>query len=94
MQKHMLALVNGASAGVEAVEALLILAEWISHWARSSNRVARGEEDNVVWMYVGTAVRLAYLLDLDRVTLNQDNTIDDTRKRLAWAGELSFTVAF
>jgi hypothetical protein len=84
-------LATGADAGVEGVEALLLLAEWVSHWPPTETAVGRGEEDKVAWMYVGTALRLGYFLDLDRTTFTIENGGEDTsslaRRRLAWAGE-------
>lgn len=89
MQDLVLSLVNGVDAGIDAVEALLLLAEWMSHWSTSTGKVGRGEEDKVVWMYVGTAVRLAYFMDVDRVTTSHDTEQDDqfviARKRLVWS---------
>jgi hypothetical protein len=91
MKGLVLSLVNGIDAGIDAVESLLLLAEWMSHWSTSSGKVGRGEEDKVVWMYVGTAVRLAYFMDLDRVPMAHDTEQDDhftiARKRLVWAGQ-------
>jgi hypothetical protein len=90
MQGLVLSLLNGNDAGIDAVEALLLLAEWMSHWSISTGKVGRGEEDKTVWLYVGTAVRLAYFMDLDRVTMaletEQDDQLTVARKRLVWAG--------
>jgi len=87
-----LSLVTGADAGVEAVEALLLLAEWVSHWPPPQTAVGRGEEDKVAWMYVGTALRLGYFLDLDRTIFNLESSKEESpslaRRRLAWAGRL------
>jgi len=84
------ALITGANAGVEAVEALLLLSEWLSHWCASSTVIGKGEEDKSVWMYVGTAVRLGYLLDLDRITPDhEENVVEasmNARRKLAWVG--------
>lgn len=93
MQGLVLSLLNGVDAGIDAVEALLLLAEWMSHWSTSTDKVGRGEEDKVVWMYVGTAVRLGYFMDLDRVNTTHDTEQDDqfiiARKRLVWSGSWS-----
>lgn len=84
------ALVTGANAGVEAVEALLLLSEWLSHWCASTTVIGRGEENRSVWMYVGTAVRLGYLLDLDRITPDHEENVEEAslnaRRKLAWVG--------
>lgn len=93
MQQLILALTNGARADVEAVEALLILAEWMPHSIASPLSVGRGEEDRTVWMYVGLAVRLGYYLDLDQTASSQhmDMYHQDqsfARRRLAWTGKL------
>lgn len=90
MQKLVLSLTNGATTGIDGVEALLLLAEWVSHRSPYSTAGDRGAEDKVVWMYVGTAVRLGYFMDLDRASSSQDNDAGDTefnaRKTLDWAG--------
>jgi hypothetical protein len=88
-------LLTGADAGVEAVEALLLLAEWVSHWPPPQTDIGRGEEDKVAWMYVGTALRLGYFLDLDRTAFDRENGEEEipslARRRLAWAGILKPT---
>lgn len=91
MQQLVLSLVTGGDADVEAVEALLLLAEWVYHRPPSKTKVGRGEEDKVAWMYVGTALRLGYFLDLDRTSFNPEivkETLGLSRRRLAWAGML------
>jgi len=90
--EHMQALVSGlaagASSGVEAVEALLILAEWTPYTSKSQpGQVGRGEEDREAWMHVGNALRIGYFLGLDRYSFKfPDNIKDPTahRKRLCW----------
>lgn len=86
----MASLLAGGFADVEAVEALLLLAEWVSHWPISYSDVGRGEEDKTAWMYVGTALRLGYFLDLDRTTFspeaNKEQLSTFARRRLAWTG--------
>lgn len=53
------ALAAGGSGNVEAVEALLLLAEWTPYTSRSdAGYVGRGEEDREAWMHVGTALRV------------------------------------
>ena len=80
-------LLTGADAGVEAVEALLILSQWVSHRPQASVAVGRGEEDRMAWMYIGTALRLAYYIGLDRTSFKSDPHDDSKlydRERLAW----------
>ncbi|KAJ5051420.1 uncharacterized protein L3040_001199 [Drepanopeziza brunnea f. sp. 'multigermtubi'] len=78
----------GADADVEAVESLLLLSQWVSHRPQVAATVGRGEEDRVAWMYIGTALRLGYFLEIDRTSFNSDNQEDPVifhRKRLVWA---------
>jgi hypothetical protein len=78
----------GADANVEAVEALLLLSQWVSHRPQVSFTVGRGEEDRVAWMYIGTALRLGYFLGIDRTSFKADSHEDPAtfnRKRLVWA---------
>ncbi|KAF2862227.1 hypothetical protein K470DRAFT_281078 [Piedraia hortae CBS 480.64] len=73
---------------LEAVEAMLILAEWVPRQAhKNAASVGRGEEDQAAWMYVGIAIRLGYLLGIDRSGFRDEEmaTADLDRKRLAWA---------
>ena len=88
MQQLIADLVYSGCGSVEAVEAMLILAEWVPRRPHSTPAVGRGEEDQAAWMYVGTAIRLGYLLGIDRTgfrTENEDQSADLNRKRLAWA---------
>ena len=91
--EHMRSLVSALAAGgpgnVEAVEALLLLAEWTPYTSRSdAGNVGRGEEDREAWMHVGTALRIGYFLGLDRYsfTVRGDEVKDPQwqRKRLVW----------
>nr|POF22160.1 hypothetical protein CFP56_36245 [Quercus suber] len=91
--EHMRALVSALAAGgpsnVEAVEALLILAEWTPYTSRSdAGHVGRGEEDREAWMHVGTALRIGYFLGLDRYSfsIRGDDVKDPQwqRKRQVW----------
>lgn len=89
MQELIATLVYGGGGEVEAVEALLILAEWVPRRPQSTPAVGRGEEDNSAWMFVGTAVRLGYLLGLDRTgfrNATDPQSAEFNRKRLAWSG--------
>ncbi|KAK5113417.1 hypothetical protein LTR62_003517 [Meristemomyces frigidus] len=91
--EHMRALVSALAAGgpgnVEAVEALLLLAEWTPYTSSSdAGQVGRGEEDREAWMHVGTALRIGYYLGLDRYSfaVRGDDVKDPQwqRKRLVW----------
>ena len=84
-------LISGIAAGidcdVEAVEALLLLAEWEPQGLRPRiERVGRGEEDRAAWMHVGLALRSGYFLGLDRTSFRGDSgdTETEARRRLAW----------
>ncbi|KAK5163189.1 hypothetical protein LTR04_002691 [Oleoguttula sp. CCFEE 6159] len=88
MQQLVSALVYSGSGGVEAVEALLILGEWVPRRYQSTATIGRGEEDHAAWMHVGTALRLGYLLGLDRTAFRSESdaySSELSRKRLAWA---------
>lgn len=88
MQNLIAQLVYSGVGEVEAVEAMLILAEWVPRRPHSTPTVGRGEEDQAAWMYVGTAIRLGYLLGIDRSGFRaetESQTADLNRKRLAWA---------
>jgi hypothetical protein len=88
---HMKSLVSNLAAGgdadVEAVEALLLLAEWAPYTQRASGKVGKGEEDKESWMHVGVALRIAYFLGLDRFSFRAPDEKKDpnhNRKRLIW----------
>lgn len=91
--KFMHELISGIAAGaecdVEAVEALLLLAEWEPQGLRPRiERVGRGEEDRAAWMHVGLALRSGYFIGLDRTSFRGDPYGDqesEARRRLAWA---------
>ena len=89
MQQLIADLVYSGHGSVEAVEAMLILAEWVPRKPHSTPRtVGRGEEDQAAWMYVGTAIRLGYLLGIDRTGFRAESEAQSAelnRKRLAWA---------
>ncbi|PYH45633.1 C6 zinc finger domain protein [Aspergillus saccharolyticus JOP 1030-1] len=90
--KYMHELISGIAAGadcdVEAVEALLLLAEWEPQGLRPRiEKVGRGEEDRAAWMHVGLALRSGYFLGLDRTSFRGDSSGDtetEARRRLAW----------
>ncbi|RMZ92141.1 hypothetical protein DV736_g629, partial [Chaetothyriales sp. CBS 134916] len=91
--RYMHDLISGIAAGhdcdVEAVEALLLLAEWEPQGLRNNiESVGRGEEDRSAWMHVGIALRTGYFLALDRTAFRQESAEEarmDSRKRFAWA---------
>lgn len=91
--KYMHELISGIAAGadcdVEAVESLLLLAEWEPQGLRPRiERVGRGEEDRAAWMHVGLALRSGYFIGLDRTSFRGDACGDqatEARRRLAWA---------
>jgi hypothetical protein len=89
--EHMKSLVSDLAAGgdadMEAVEALLLLAEWAPYTQRGSGKVGKGEEDKESWMHVGLALRIAYFLALDRYSfrfVDQEKDPQHDRKRLIW----------
>lgn len=91
--RYMHDLISGIAAGadceVEAVEALLLLAEWEPQGLRNRiEAVGRGEEDRAAWMHVGIALRTGYYLSLDRTGFRSETEEEakvDSRKRFAWA---------
>ena len=91
--RYMHDLISGIAAGadceVEAVEALLLLAEWEPQGLRNRiEAVGRGEEDRAAWMHVGIALRTGYYLGLDRTAFRSETEEEakvDSRKRFAWA---------
>lgn len=93
VSRYMHDLISGIAAGhdceVEAVEALLLLAEWEPQGLRNRiEAIGRGEEDRSAWMHVGIALRTGYWLALDRTAFRQESAEEakvDARKRLAWA---------
>lgn len=93
ISRYMHDLISGVAAGhecdVEAVEALLLLAEWEPQGLRNNiEAVGRGEEDRSAWMHVGMALRTGYFLSLDRTAFRQESDEEakmDARKRFAWA---------
>jgi hypothetical protein len=89
--EHMKSLISDLAAGgdadIEAVEALLLLAEWAPYTQRGSGKVGKGEEDKESWMHVGLALRTAYFLALDRYSfrfMDQGKDPNHDRKRLIW----------
>lgn len=77
----------GGNADIEAVEALLLLAEWAPYTQCGSSKVGKGEEDKESWMHLGLALRIAYYLTLDKYSfrvVNQDSDLKQSRKQLVW----------
>jgi hypothetical protein len=91
MQKLISALVIGMKCEVEAVEALLILAEWTPHQQNAvTGSIGRGEEDRAAWMYVGMALRAGYYQGLDATSFRNAGEPRDEqflRHRLVWTGK-------
>ena len=82
--------ISGAEVDIDAVEAFLILSQWVSHRSPTSTAVGKGEEDKVAWMLIGNALRLAYYLGIDKVAFKSsrnanDDSVKFNRKRLVWA---------
>ena len=88
MQHLIAGLAAGADCGVEAVEALLLLAEWVPQGLRASGEATgRGEEDRTAWMHIGMALRIGYYLGLDRTSFRNEDAEEHksiSRRRLAW----------
>jgi hypothetical protein len=83
MQQLVSMILAGSDANVEAVEALLVLSQWVSHHPQAL--VGRGEEDKIAWMYIGNALRLGYLLEIDRTSFKSESPEDPVifnRKKL------------
>ncbi|THZ06910.1 hypothetical protein D6C93_01266 [Aureobasidium pullulans] len=89
MQQLIAELMYGGIATLGAVEALLVLAEWVPRPPQSMTAVGRGEEEQTAWMLSGMAIRMGYLLGIDRtgfVNESDPSAPDYIRKRLAWVG--------
>jgi hypothetical protein len=85
-------IIAGKKCDVEAVEALLLLAEWEPQDSLSEGKeVGCGEEDRAAWMHVGLALRIGYFLGLDRTAIkhdDEDKAAHFNRRRVTWAGGL------
>lgn len=88
MQMLVSNLAAGGEGDIEAVEALLLLAEWTPYTQSArSGKVGRGEEDREAWMQIGLALRIGYFLGLDRTSFRVPGEVSDSlfsRKRLVW----------
>ncbi|GME46312.1 C6 transcription factor [Neofusicoccum parvum] len=90
--KHMKDMISDLAAGgpgdVDAVEALLLLAEWAPFTQRAqSGKVGKGEEDREAWNSSGLALRLAYFLGLEKYSFKVTDDGRDpqfSRKLLVW----------
>jgi len=84
-------IIAGKKCDVEAVEALLLLAEWEPQDSLSEGKeVGCGEEDRAAWMHVVLALRIGYFLGLDRTAIkhdNEDKAAHFNRRRVTWAGQ-------
>lgn len=82
-------IVAGKKCGVDAIEALLLLAEWEPQCSLpESTNLGYGQEDMAAWMHIGLAVRLAYSRRLDRTQfydVSRNGGANASRERLAWA---------
>jgi len=87
-------IIAGKKCDVEAVEALLLLAEWEPQDSlHEGKEVGCGEEDRAAWMHVGLALRIGYFLGLDRTAIKHDDeekAAHFNRRRVTWAGENHF----
>ncbi|OWO97985.1 hypothetical protein B2J93_8210 [Marssonina coronariae] len=83
-------IIAGKRCDVEAVEALLLLAEWEPQDSLSEAReVGCREEDRAARMHVSLALRIGYFLGHDRTAIkneNEDKAAHLNRRRIAWAG--------
>ncbi|KAL2847764.1 hypothetical protein BJY01DRAFT_164315 [Aspergillus pseudoustus] len=86
MQSLLTELNAGKRCTVEAIEALLLIAEWEPELLLPGTaRPSCGQEDMAAWMHIGTAIRIAQALRLDRVALKREGMDEQTsRERLVW----------
>jgi hypothetical protein len=79
----------GMSRGIDAVEALLLLAQWEpSGLFIQKGHIGCGEESRAAWMHIGLALRMAYCLRLDRAASQPvplENAGKVARQTRAWA---------
>ncbi|PHH92623.1 hypothetical protein CDD83_6550 [Cordyceps sp. RAO-2017] len=81
-------LIHAGSTNIGSVEAMLILAEWAPQRPQDNSTIGCGQEDHGAWMLVGIAIRLGYLQRLEQTALVPENgsqSVDVSRKRIAWA---------
>ncbi|KAL5338520.1 hypothetical protein BJX70DRAFT_200548 [Aspergillus crustosus] len=85
MQRLMAEISSGKRCGVEAIEALLLIAEWEPRcMLPDSARISCGQEDLAAWMHVGMAIRLAHALKLDNTVYKKESNEAALRERPAW----------
>ncbi|SZF00992.1 unnamed protein product [Blumeria hordei] len=88
LQKLISMIIAGAKVNIEAVEALILLSQWVPQRPHASYSVESSEEDQTAWMYTGMAIRLAYHIGLDRAALMSEKCGDLSfikRQQLVWA---------
>lgn len=89
-------LIYSGSSNIGSVEALLILAEWTPQRPQDNSTIGCGQEDHGAWMLVGMAIRLGYLQRLEQTALLPEGgtqSVDASRKRIAWAGTSTRSVS-
>ncbi|KAI5481636.1 hypothetical protein MNV49_002862 [Pseudohyphozyma bogoriensis] len=88
-------IILGKSVAVGAVEALLLLSEYLPRQPDLAPAEVNAEENRMSWMLVGTAVRLGYMLRLDEASLQPAKSLAEStdnsaaqellnRERVAW----------
>lgn len=88
LQKLISMIIAGIKVTIEAVEALILLSQWVPQRPHVSYSVESSEEDQTAWMYTGMAIRLAYHIGLDRAVLMDEKCGDLSfikRQQLVWA---------
>ncbi|KAJ6050769.1 C6 transcription factor [Penicillium canescens] len=80
----------GADCDIDAVEALLLLAQWEPPGLLARvGYIGNGEEDRAAWMHVGLALRAAQFLELERAFVPGESAEPSergSRQRLTWIG--------
>ncbi|KAJ6019971.1 Transcription factor [Penicillium canescens] len=80
----------GADCDIDAVEALLLLAQWEPPGLLARvGYIGNGEEDRAAWMHVGLALRAAQFLGLERAFVPGESAEPSkrgSRQRLTWIG--------
>jgi hypothetical protein len=78
----------GAVCDINAVEALLLLAQWEPPGLLARvGYIGNGEEDRAAWMHVGLALRAAHFLGLERAFVRGESVEPSkraSRQRLTW----------
>ncbi|KAL1627900.1 hypothetical protein SLS54_002167 [Diplodia seriata] len=97
---HMKSMISDLAAGgpgdVDAVEGLLLLAEWAPFTQRAqSGKVGKGEEDREAWNSSGLALRLAYFIGLEKYSFKVTDDGKDpqfSRKLLVWTADRTISI--